>query len=64
MTELLPCPFCGSGDVEAFHSRTTRTHWIVCNNCAGAGPDKVTQELAIMWWNTRSKPQKARKILG
>lgn len=67
MTELNPCPFCGSDNVqveisnlpEIFHRKNS---WVHCNQCNTDGPfigrpesfdfDDV-KKLAVEAWNTR-----------
>ena len=42
MTELKPCPFCGSNDVDhTFDARTEyvdEKHFVHCRNCGADGP--------------------------
>ena len=50
MTELKPCPFCGSRDVESWGK-----YWVVvvCLACGARGPSEVGAA-AIAAWNERS----------
>lgn len=50
-TELEPCPFCGSHDVETGHGSSFYVH---CNECGVDGPWNDDDEAAaIAAWNTR-----------
>jgi len=49
LTDLLPCPFCGSTKVAVNGGRTQS--WVDCTDCDGAGPPTSTRELAITLWN-------------
>jgi Lar family restriction alleviation protein len=54
MSELKPCPFCGSKNIEI----TGRDKcWIRCNNCGCEGPTPAnlwpTDMEAIEAWNMR-----------
>lgn len=62
MTEqLLPCPFCGSADLEK--SNNGDNHWNVwCNGCATSGPDAVGEDDAIVVWNRRSDTASKHEI--
>lgn len=53
MTELKPCPFCGSTDIEVEGC----VDYIVCRNCGCFGPDSkpYTFDAAIERWNTRAE---------
>lgn len=58
MTELKPCPFCGSAEgrlnpVENHEG----TWWVDCENCFCEGPWSKTKEYAIAAWNTRHYPR-------
>lgn len=57
MTEqqkLLPCPFCGSEDVE--HTVWGNDNWnrIICEECGVEQDYFRSAEAALAWWNTRS----------
>ena len=62
MSELKPCPFCGSGDIEIFRIGKTNQIRIECNNCnisktqkfMRLTPERLT-ELMIEKWNTRKQ---------
>lgn len=52
MTELKPCPFCGSEDVQL--TGTDLTGWyVICWDCGGRGGLAHRQEKAIEKWNDR-----------
>ena len=59
MTELEPCPFCGShGDniyVDEFWERYEEPYFVKCNRCRACGPYAGTKEKAIENWNRRVK---------
>lgn len=50
MTQLKPCPFCSSLEVE---TATIKSWWVVCNNCGAKGPTKPTENRAALAWNKR-----------
>ena len=55
MSELLPCPFCGSDEV--FVSQAVQgSCWIVCENmhCGAIGPTQPTPAEAAVAWNSRA----------
>lgn len=59
MTELKPCPFCGSSDVglldpdDQFHCR-------VCGAASGC-PEDESRESKVDRWNTRVSPWRSLK---
>lgn len=55
MSELLPCPFCGSDEV--FVSQAVQgSCWVVCENlhCGAIGPTQPTPTAASAAWNSRA----------
>lgn len=50
--EILPCPFCGSSDVEL--CVTSNFSWCECQNCEAESCSKETKEEALIQWNTRA----------
>lgn len=51
-TELLPCPFCGSGNVQAGGDDKVVGVW--CHNCGATGPNGYLTINGDFEWNTRS----------
>lgn len=55
VSELLPCPFCGSADVDPTGWASTESAGPACNGCgASAGGVKFTVEQNAAAWNRRS----------
>ncbi len=52
MTELKPCPFCGSKEVEM--QGNSHHSWVVCDNCSTEGPVAPSQDEAVERWNERA----------
>ena len=58
---FLPCPFCGSQDIEAKYTPTTFKkdctksgyYKITCNNCGISTPECYPYEKAVLRWNDR-----------
>ncbi|MEE9569713.1 MAG: Lar family restriction alleviation protein [Candidatus Binatia bacterium] len=66
MTELAPCPFCGSANslyafTDDLGDYGPEEYFVKCdigeNPCGGKGPHRATKEEAIKAWNTRAGPQ-------
>lgn len=56
VSELLPCPFCGSDEV--FVSQAVQgSCWVVCENlrCGASGPTQLTPAAASAAWNSRAR---------
>ena len=52
--ELLPCPFCGSDDIEAIKTDEYYEEYEVqCQECGGRGAWENTKTMAIKVWNRR-----------
>jgi Lar family restriction alleviation protein len=54
MSELLPCPFCGSTGVSLSHT-VQGSCWVICETaaCGAIGPTRPTPAQAASAWNTR-----------
>lgn len=50
--ELLPCPFCGSNDVEV--GGFDVGVYVQCCICLCQGPEQVEEDVAINDWNSRA----------
>ena len=58
MTELKPCPFCGSAEVHIINEGTQSEYSIVCDNChvwVDHLFDAMSEREAIELWNRRAK---------
>lgn len=53
MSDLLNCPFCGSGD-EHLAIEGERTRWVACTVCDTCGPSGDEKMAAIAAWNRRA----------
>jgi Lar family restriction alleviation protein len=55
VSELLPCPFCGSDEVFVSQAVQGRS-WVVCENlhCSALGPMQPTPAKAAAAWNSRT----------
>ncbi len=49
--ELLPCPFCGSKDLDY-----SDIDYVECVCCGTFGPDSSKEEKSIDLWNRRATP--------
>ena len=60
MAELLPCPFCGNGDVtlrddsECQRLDGVFPYWVMCRYCQAMMQCFGTEKEAIKAWNTRA----------
>lgn len=63
---LLPCPFCGSTDVETYPADRERSRWNVCcgnPGCVTRGDnDYLTQADSVAAWNRRHIAQPAQAV--
>lgn len=57
MSNLKPCPFCGSSDISVLRYGPWSNYYAQCNNCYIAAPDpsltNLTEKEAINFWNKR-----------
>ena len=54
MTELKPCPFCGSKKIQDNYD--WGYFWVECKDCKCKGPDSFEDyEKALQKWNRRVK---------
>lgn len=58
--ELLPCPFCGSEDVET--DRICGEYFVQCNACKSGSEFTVKSEECIKQWNTRAPILSAEEL--
>lgn len=58
MSDLKPCPFCGSDDVYV-PMTDSRIDWyfVWCPGCCFAGPGRTKGQDAIEAWNRRAKDE-------
>jgi Lar family restriction alleviation protein len=56
VTELKPCPFCGSEDIEIDCAGylDDSDHWVICQDCGAASGIIKEASDAIEAWNTRA----------
>jgi Lar family restriction alleviation protein len=66
MTQLLPCPFCGSDDVELStgfvgdgHTVENSRRYVECIKCAATSEFGKTDDEAAAAWNRRTPPANA-----
>lgn len=56
-TPLLPCPFCGSIELDCAAGLIgANDTYVECVNCCTLGPSADTVEGSIKRWNERAKP--------
>ena len=51
MSDLKPCPHCGSDEVSTNYTLISESHWAYCDSCGMRGPVAATAELARLAWN-------------
>lgn len=54
MSELKPCPFCGSLNVHAIYAPDC---WVKCLDCGAGGPERNSIETAAEAWNGRQNDE-------
>lgn len=64
MSELLPCPFCGSTPyMQTLLQNDSFVYYIICTHCDSAGLRSFEKEKAIERWNTRHYPPEVEKAV-
>ena len=58
MTELKPCPFCGSPPVEPWMRDWENSYSAYCSECGCIGPSARSEEEAVNLWNRRWKNER------
>ena len=59
MSEIKPCPFCGSDDL---HMQGNKSNYVYCENCDTYGPDGEDEEEAIRLWNHAPRIEEEPKM--
>ncbi|WP_272574601.1 Lar family restriction alleviation protein [Providencia sp. PROV247] len=55
ITEIKPCPFCGSQVDIGIHTNSIfGSYFVFCNNCDSTGPIQTTESSAVSAWNKRA----------
>ena len=52
---LLPCPFCGCGQVTEYIDNIRRLFYVSCKGCGASGPPSNRAMVALTLWNGRAK---------
>ena len=60
MTELKPCPFCGSKNVDVTKIGP-EDWWLQCRGCGATGPIGESEEETIKLWNRCPRKKKKKK---
>jgi Lar family restriction alleviation protein len=60
MTELKPCPFCGSRKTRL--QGCSYAYWVTCEECEASIGVYITEEKAIEAWNKRAEPKVERNL--
>lgn len=64
VSELHPCPFCGSGEFQGDKRRLSlvsdNSSFVIYCLCGASGPVKDTREEAVAGWNTRPGEERYR----
>lgn len=60
-SDLSPCPFCGSTEVElrVYDNRPSK---VVCLNCKAVGPCDNSDRYAIAFWNIAPRKPTLREL--
>lgn len=53
---LLPCPFCGSNNIDIKYTSALDQMWFQCEKCHTEGPLANRVKDARKFWNTRPAP--------
>lgn len=67
MSGLLPCPFCGGGDIKPlkeYNNATEYAYAFLCYQCGAESGWHETQAEAIEAWNTRAERKCQRVTHG
>ncbi len=57
MTELKPCPFCGSSELDTNCDKYyNNVVFVECNICSSRGSARYSEKDAIAAWNCRDEP--------
>lgn len=54
ITEIKPCPFCGSLFNIGIHNSIFGSYFVFCNHCDSNGPIQTTESAAVSAWNKRA----------
>lgn len=61
--ELLPCPFCGSGNLAISNELDEDGNWVVwCLDCKGGSTFCEHKTDAVAHWNTRVPPERIKAL--
>jgi Lar family restriction alleviation protein len=62
--EALPCPFCGSVNLDtSFFMPGCDSFQVACGDCGATGPEKETETEALLAWNNRHRSQMSNQPL-